>query len=354
MLRFQIVVVAVSLWLAACSIEVNGIVIRETWTPMPTPAVQATRVPTTSTTVPRVVVPGWVLTVELDGATAPVNAVYDDANHLYVAQRDGVVLRYRGGQPSVLARSFYNPEGMVWLQGSLAILSRGRLDALQDWNGDGEPERITPWADELPSRDGPAAALATDGSRYLYFGIGTDCSTCRGTENLRGSILVLDLRTGRIPVFARGTGSIHGLAWLEGSNPALLLASSGGIDGSPGRIVLVRQGADLGWPSCLVPDPEACGKGDEVLLRLDNGRVPTGLVVEKQENRLLLLFGSYAPGQPHSGKISSVMLSEDGHKESDVQDVVVGLSQPLGFVRSPQGVLVVDVELGRIYALKMP
>ncbi len=345
--------VGLALLISSCVPELNGTVIHETPTPSPTTVPEATALPSPTSGVPHPVAQGPRLDVLVGGLDKPVGIVEGAGGVRYVVLRRGDVLRLGGPSPTLIARGFYNPAGILWFQGSLVLLSRGRLDALQDWNGDGEAERITPWADELASNVAPGAALAAGQDRYVFFAVGTDCSTCVGTESLRGSILVLDLKTGRIPIFASGAGELHGLAWLPGSDPTALVATAGGVDGSTGRLLLVRNGDHLGWPECGRLGPDACSDVPNTILRLEARRVPSGLLaLEREGGGWWLIFGSYLPGQAGSGKVSVVGLKPDGTADGQVVDLAAGLGQPMGLaITSGAEILVADMALGKVFVL---
>jgi hypothetical protein len=287
-----------------------------------------------------------------EGLDHPAGLAVDPHGALYVVQRGGDVLKFQRGQ-DLIARGFYDPGGILWFQGSLVLLSRGRLDALQDWDGDGVAERITPWAFDLASNLSPGNVLTSDGNRYVYFAVGTDCTTCSGTEQLRGTVLVLDIQTGRIPLFAGGTGELHGLVWLPESSPPMLVASLGGDDGTPGRLSKISAGTDLGWPTCLAPNPHACADRPGTLLKLEEGRIPTAVqALRRATGGWWLFFASYDPRQPGSGRISVVGLNPDGGVEGTATDLVVGLGLPVGLGFAFGGkLLVADMALGKILAL---
>lgn len=347
------VLLACMLLLAACMPEASGTVIYETAQPTPIPSPTATPAASATPSGPRALFGGTELGLVAGGLRAPVGITVDPQGTLYVLQNSGELLKFPKYGSVVVARGFYMPAGIVWFHGSVVILSRGRLDALQDWNSDGEPERIVPWADELPSNLAPAAGLASDGIRFLFFATGTDCATCVDTYPLRGTILVLDLQTGRIPRFATGVGEVRGLAWLPGSTPTTLVAALGGDDGSPGRLSKIATGDNLGWPDCLVPHPEACADSPNLLLALESPRVPTGVQALKREGGgWWLVFASYVPRLARSGKISAVALNPTESLEGEPLEIVDGLEQPVGLLVTQGGdLLVADMGLGQVLRL---
>ncbi|HLE63910.1 MAG TPA: PQQ-dependent sugar dehydrogenase [Pyrinomonadaceae bacterium] len=93
--------------------------------------------------------------------------------------------------------------------------------------------------------------IAIGSSGKLYVSVGSSCNACEEKEDVRASILEMDLDGKNQTHFARGLRNAVGLLWLEGKLFATNMGSDHLGDARPSDTMYeVRNGENYGWPYC--------------------------------------------------------------------------------------------------------
>ncbi len=193
----------------------------------------------------------------------------------------------------VVAQNLASPNNVSWYDGRLYVGETGRVDVLEDTNGDGDfldAGEVTLVTNNIPGAGGHSSRTAhvgPDGKLYVAAGsvgnIEPETDRRRATImrfNLDGSIpadnpFANDSTASRRPVWAEGLrNSVDFLFTADGKLWANHNGSDGlGNDNPPEEIVIdVQKGKHYGWPYCYTPA---------------TGKVPAG-TGEVRDNRVTL------------------------------------------------------------------
>lgn len=186
------------------------------------------------------------------GLEHPTAMAFGPDARLYVTGDTGDLVAVSAGssRPVRVASGLRVPLGLVWIGNRLVVSEEGRLERF-DLSGSRLVGRHLLVGGLPYGRHQQDAVVFRNGR--LFFGSGSTCDACR--ERDRRSAAILSVRpdgTG-LRVVARGLRNPYGLAVQPGTNR--LYATVNGRDTlgkwEPAEtVVLVKQGANYGWPGC--------------------------------------------------------------------------------------------------------
>jgi glucose/arabinose dehydrogenase len=307
---------------------------------------------------------GFRAEVYARGLDRPTAMAFAPSGRLYLTEEGGKVVRVAPGSntPTVVARGFRTPLGLVWLGRTLFVSAQGTL-----WRvGGGSRHAVVP---RLPYGLHQQDNVVVGGDGRLYFGSGSTCNACRERSRLSAAVLSV-LPNGRgLRVVSRGLRNPYGLALLPGTRR--LFASVNGRDDLGDRepaesLVEIRPGRNFGWPACwpgaaklrlvgrcagvtapvayLEPHSSADG------LTFYNGRAfPRAY----RGNLFVAEWGTYF-GHRHGRRIVRVVLDPRGNgARARVTSFASGFAHPLAVAVDRLGALLVaDYGRGIVYRIQ--
>ena len=196
---------------------------------------------------------GYTAEVYARGLVQPTAMAYGPDERLYVAQNDGriVVAPPNTKKPRTFARGFTVPLGLAWRKRTLYVSDQGTLERVVLARGRATRRAVV--VSGLPFKLHQQDNVVLGPDDRLYFGSGSTCNACR--ERDRRSAAILSVRAdGRdLRVVASGLRNPFGLAFQPGTRR--LYASVNARDDlgewNPAEsVVVVKKGADYGWPEC--------------------------------------------------------------------------------------------------------
>jgi len=305
------------------------------------------------------------------GLSKPTAMVYGPDGRIYVTQTGGTLVAIRRGtrSPRVLVRGLRTPLGLAWLGSTLFVSEQGRLERFRLRGGRLQDRRVlvrgVPFG--LHQQDN---VVVDPGGGRLYWGSGSTCDVCREKDPRSAAILSLRPDGSDLRVVARGLRNPYGLAFQPGTGR--LYASVNGQDELGTRtdpepaemLVVVRQGADYGWPRCwpnartlhlsgrcqgVTPpaaylEPHASADG---LAFYTGHSFPRGY----SGNVFIAEWGQYLSHR-FGRRVVRVRLAPNGHARS-VSTFAEGFAHPLALlVDKNGGLLVADWGPGVVYRIQ--
>lgn len=93
--------------------------------------------------------------------------------------------------------------------------------------------------------------IAIGGNDKVYVSVGSSCNACEEKEEVRASVLVMDLDGKNQKQFSRGLRNAVGLRWIKDGLWATNMGSDHLGDHKPAdTMYLVKDGTNYGWPYC--------------------------------------------------------------------------------------------------------
>jgi len=195
---------------------------------------------------------GYAAEVYATGLKRPTALAFGPGGLLYATQETGEVVAVGRGsaKPRVLARGFPTPLGLAWDGSTLYVSAQGAVWRLVvSGRGVLSRRRIV---SGLPfdRHQHDTIVLGPDGR--LYLGSGSTCDVCRERDRRSAAILSFRRDGSDLRVHARGLRNPFGLAFHPDGR---LFASDNarddlGDDEPAETVVVVRKGANYGWPDC--------------------------------------------------------------------------------------------------------
>jgi glucose/arabinose dehydrogenase len=186
------------------------------------------------------------------GLRRPTALAFGPDGLLYATQETGEVVAVGRGsaKPRVLARGFATPLGLAWDGRMLYVSAQGSVTRLEVRGRRVVSRRVVVGGLPFGRHQQDTIALGPDGR--LYLGSGSTCDVCRERDRRSAAILSFRKDGSDLRVHARGLRNPFGLAFHPDGR---LFASDNARDDlgdeEPAEtVVVVRRGADYGWPRC--------------------------------------------------------------------------------------------------------
>jgi glucose/arabinose dehydrogenase len=153
-------------------------------------------------------------------------------------------------KPRVLARGFETPLGLTWDGTTLYVSAQGSVSRLEVRGKVVVSRRTIVKGLPFGRHQQDTIALGPDGR--LYLGSGSTCDACREQDRRSAAILSFRKDGSDLRVDARGLRNPFGLAFHPDGR---LFVSDNqrddlGDEEPAETVVVVRRGADYGWPRC--------------------------------------------------------------------------------------------------------
>ena len=196
---------------------------------------------------------GYRATVYARGLTHPTALAFGPDGRLYATEDTGkvVAVDQRTRRPRRFLRGLKTPLGLIWHGRTLFVSVSGGIRSVTLRGG--RATRLRTVVSHLPFRlhQQDNVLLGRDGR--LYLGSGSTCDVCRERDPRSAAILSFRLDGSDLRVVARGLRNPYGLA-SQPSTGRLYVSVNGQDklgDAEPAEsVVLLRPGADYGWPRC--------------------------------------------------------------------------------------------------------
>ena len=303
-----------------------------------------------------------------EGLDQPTALAFSPDGRLFVAERGGRLwtFRDRDGNGAADEQTLF-VEGLNELlgfaiadDGRVYLSDRGRISLAVDRDGDGAADSVSTLVDGLPTgrHQNNGIALGPDGRLYLT--LGSTCNECLERSHLSASILVLDLETGALDVYASGLRNPYDLVFTPDGS---LWATDNGSDppcATSDELNRISAQTHYGWPYCEEEEPPfAQERGPALDLGLHTSA--NGIVWFQSElfppslsgGFYIALFGANS-GDPAIGKrVQFAELAADG--SLTLREFATGFENPLDVTVGPDVALyVADFSRGVIYRIGAP
>ena len=154
------------------------------------------------------------------------------------------------------------PSGLLWSNDKIYVAEPSQLLELQDTDQDHQADTVRVVIDGLPDDGGHwKRSLASDKDESLYLSVGSRCNACEEENQLRGTVLKIDLDNGEYSIFAKGLRHVPGLVYSTEHN-TLWGTEIGredlGDQVSTDEVNQIVNRGHYGWPFCYgnnSPDP---------------------------------------------------------------------------------------------------
>ncbi len=309
-------------------------------------------------------------------------AVGPDGN-LYVTlmgSQSVVVLRDPGHtgvstERATAAAGLQHPHGVAFVDGWMYVGETGKVERFPIESSGVRSDRREVIVQNLPNDGGHSTRTVHIGpDQKLYVSIGSSCNVCIEKDPRRASIVQYNLDGSNEHIFARGLRNAVGFTFDP--TTGLLWATVNGRDNLgddlPGEaITVVRDGDNLGWPSCygarlLDPQfgkPDLCKDTIVPTLQIQAHSAPLGAAfytgaqfpAEYQHDLFVPLHGSWNRTTPTGYKVVRVKRHDGGPAE--VQDFATGWlvggkswGRPVDVAQGVDGSLYIsDDDAGAVY-----
>ena len=197
--------------------------------------------------------PGYLAELYATGLRRPTALAFGPDGLLYATQETGEVVAVGRGsaRPRVLARDFRTPLGLAWSGSTLFVSAQGSLHRLVARGNRVVSRRPITTGLPFGRHQQDTVALGPDGR--LYLGSGSTCNACVEKDARSGTILSVKQDGSDLRIVARGLRNPFGLAFEPGAE-RLYVSDNARDDlgeSEPAEtIVLVKEGANYGWPGC--------------------------------------------------------------------------------------------------------
>lgn len=215
--------------------------------------------------------PGFRIQTFASGLGAPRMMAVSPGGDLFVsvpARGQIVALPDRDGDGRadrvvVYAEGLNRPHGLAFFRGFLHVAETGAVVRFRSRPGDLAGDMPEVVVRDLPSGGGHwtrTIAFGPDGK--MYVSVGSSCNVCQERDPRRAAILQYNPDGTGERIFARGIRNAVGIAFRPQTGELWATNNARdwlGDDFPPDTILLVKEGAHYGWPSCngrRVPDPD--------------------------------------------------------------------------------------------------
>ena len=186
--------------------------------------------------------------------------------------------------------------------------------------------------------------IVIGGNNKIYVAVGSSCNACEEKEEVRASVLEMDLDGKHQRHFARGLRNAVGLRWIDAELFATDMGADHLGDNKPAdTMYVVKDGAHYGWPYCfqsgtsVFRDPKFNPGGKKMNCRnvpsayaaFDAHSSPLGLehfdansAAELRGSFLVALHGSSKKSLNHGYRV--VRLRENRDRSAHPEDFITG------------------------------
>jgi glucose/arabinose dehydrogenase len=314
----------------------------------------------TSGAAARIGVPhGYRASLYARGLAHPTALAFGPDGRLYVTEDTGAVVSVARGarRPRPFLRGLPTPLGLAWQGHTLFVSVAGGIRSVRLRGGRATESRTI--VRGLPFRRHQQDNVVVGRDGRLYLGSGSTCDACRERDRRSAAILSFRLDGSDARVVAHGLRNPYGLAVQP--RTARLFASVNGQDDLGGSepaetVVVVRRGADYGWPRCrpsrrLLRLVGSCRGVTRPVAYLEPHSSADGIVFWRRD-LYVAEWGEYG-SRRHGRKVVRVRFDRRGRPLTCVATTfATGFDHPLALaVDPPEGLLVADWGTGRIYRI---
>ena len=216
---------------------------------------------------------GFKLSLAADNLEDVRGMAFSPSGELAVCLMDAGEVRRLGradgiglfGASSTILRGLQKPHSLAFHNGFLYVGETQRVVQFPDDGIPRDAQEGHPVVDLPPGGRHFTRTIAFSPEGWLAVSVGSDCNTCEEKDKRLAAILKVDPVKGTWELLASGIRNAVGLAFQPGTGR---LFASGeerdllGDDIPPDPILVIRAGADYGWPYAyslggrMVPDPD--------------------------------------------------------------------------------------------------
>ena len=197
--------------------------------------------------------PGWRAEIYATGLERPTALAFGPDRLLYATQETGEVVAVGPGstRPRVVARGFDTPLGLAWSGRTAFVSAQGELWRLRLSGRTLVGRRAL--VSGLPHGRHQQDSVVVGRDGRLYFGSGSTCDVCVERDPRSATILSVRQDGTGFRIEARGLRNPFGLA-IEPATGRIFVSVNNRDDlgtAEPAEaIVVLRRGANYGWPGC--------------------------------------------------------------------------------------------------------
>ena len=302
---------------------------------------------------------GYRATVYAHGLTHPTALAFGPDGRLYAAEDTGAVVALdpRTRRPRPFLGGLRTPLGLAWHGRTLFVSVAGGVRSVTLRRGRAAQKRAIVRGLPFGRHQQDNVVVGSDGR--LYLGSGSTCDVCRERDRRSAAILSFRLDGSDLRVVARGLRNPYGLA-RQPSTGRLFVSVNGqdelGEAEPAESVVLLRPGADYGWPRCrpsrrLLRLVGSCRGVTPPVAYLEPHSSADGIVFWGRE-LYVAEWGEYA-AKRHGRKVVRIPFDRRGRpRERLATTFATGFDHPLALaVDRGRGLLVADWGSGRIYRI---
>ena len=305
---------------------------------------------------------GLTATVYAIGLQHAAAFAFDSTGRLWVATAeygdsgvDGVYLvASADAKPVKVMGGLHTPLGLLWLDGSLYVSSKGGVVAYSGFDGSAFAGRRTVVA--LPSATGEVNGIALAPDGRIWMGISAASNNAVGSSLWSASVVSFRPDGSDLRVEATGIRAPVGLAWYPGASDLFVTMNQRDDlgDATPGDwLAVVGPGQDWQFPDCYGQDGSACDDAPSPVAVLDKHAAVSGVAIVT--GQLGSSVGNAAIiAEWATGKVLRVPLEKgsSGYASTAASTFLARLQNPVAVALGPDGALYVgDWTSGTVYRI---
>jgi glucose/arabinose dehydrogenase len=304
-------------------------------------------------------VAGLHATVYATGLTHAAAFALDAQHRLWVATADytdsgtdGVYLvAASGAKPVAVITGTHTPLGLLWLDGTLYVASKARVDAYSGLHGTRFANHRT--VVTFPANVGEVNNIVVAPNGRLLVGISAPCDHCTPTSKYSGAIVSFRPDGRDLQVYASGIRAPVGLTYFPSSSDLFVTMDYRddlGTATTGDALAVVAAGTSWGNPSCYGQGGAACIGVPATTATLDKHAAVSGVAIVT--GQLGASVGTSAiVAEWALGKVQRVALQKTGAAStSTVTTLLTGIKNPVAVaVANDDALFVGDWSTGTIY-----